>query len=62
MGQSHRVTDAVSINDLYRCEVCGRHGARDWAGRSLCDDCLAAGQSCCPEFGCAEKEAPNSDA
>ena len=33
------------------CDTCGRFGAHRFVGRVICDECYAAGASCCPEFG-----------
>jgi hypothetical protein len=33
------------------CERCGKFGAYQFDGKSLCSDCYQGCGSCCPEFG-----------
>lgn len=44
------------------CERCGKFGAYQFDGATLCADCYQGAGSCCPEFGADDLWTTNEEA
>jgi hypothetical protein len=44
-------TNEVKLSEAAVCDRCGKFGAFEFDGATLCQDCFQGCGSCCPEFG-----------